>query len=63
MFFSSSNLGAKIVQSVLDALSPGCLATARVEFLLSGNLTRTVDDDPTSIYSVSIFPFSQRNEI
>ena len=42
--------------------SPGYLATARVEFLLSGNLTRTVDDDPTSIYSVSIFPFSQRNE-
>ena len=27
--------------------SPGCLATARAEFLLSGNLTRAVDDDPT----------------
>ena len=61
MLFFSSNLGTKIVQSVLYALSSGYLATVRVEFLLSGNLTKTVDD-PTSIYSVSIFPFSHRNE-
>ena len=40
--------------------SPGYLATARVEFLLSGNLTRTVDD-PTSIY-VLCFNFSIQSQ-